>query len=117
MAGTNDMISASNGAPNRLMSLIDTVYTASPQATVLVASLIPLSFAQANVDNYNREIQRLIEARATSGQKIAFVSMSSITNSDLADGVHPNAGGYVKMGTAFYNAWTAAVSKGFIRAK
>ena len=106
MAGTNDMIGQDvSNAPTRLMQLIDKIFTASPDATVLVASLIPLSFSQSNVDQYNSRIQSLIQQRITSGQKLVWVSMASVTNSDLADVLHPNAGGYVKMA----NAWAAGL--------
>ncbi|KAJ2921483.1 hypothetical protein H1R20_g15608, partial [Candolleomyces eurysporus] len=115
-AGTNDMIGSDTAnAPNRLMQLIDKIFTASPDATVLVANLIPLSFSQANVNTYNQRIQSLVEQRISQGQKLVFVSMSSVTTSDLADGVHPNAAGYVKMGRAWYEGWKVAVQKGWIR--
>jgi lysophospholipase L1-like esterase len=96
------------------MQLVDKIYAASPSATVMVASLIPLSFGQANVDAYNQRIQALVQTRISQGQHIVWVSMSAVTTSDLADGVHPNAGGYVKMGTAWYNGWISARQKGWI---
>jgi lysophospholipase L1-like esterase len=115
MAGTNDMIGQDvSNAPTRFMQLIDKIFTASPDATVFVASLIPLSFSQANVDQYNTRIQTLVQQRITSGQKLVWVSMASVTNSDLADGVHPNAGGYVKMGQAWYNGWVSARQRGWV---
>ena len=110
------MIGSDTGnAPTRLSQLIDKIFTASPDATVLVASLIPLSFSQANVNTYNQRIQTLVEQRISQGQKVVWVSMSSVTTSDLADGVHPNAAGYVKMGRAWYEGWKVAVQKGWIR--
>ncbi|RXW18293.1 hypothetical protein EST38_g7560 [Candolleomyces aberdarensis] len=115
MAGTNDMIGQDvSNAPTRFMQLIDKIFTASPQATVFVASLIPLSFSQSNVDQYNSRIQSLIQQSISSGQKVVWVSMASVTNSDLADGVHPNAGGYVKMGQAWYNGWVSARQSGWV---
>ena len=115
MAGTNDMIGQDvSNAPTRFMQLIDKIFTASPDATVLVASLIPLSFSQSNVDSYNSRIQTLVQQRITSGQKLVWVSMASVTTSDLADGVHPNAGGYVKMGQAWYNGWVGARQRGWV---
>ncbi|KAH6910987.1 lipolytic enzyme [Coprinopsis sp. MPI-PUGE-AT-0042] len=115
-AGTNDIGQNRDiaNAPNRLMQLVDKIFTASPSATVMVASLIPLSFGQANVDTYNQRVQALVQTRISQGQHIVWVSMAAVTTSDLADGVHPNAGGYVKMGTAWYNAWISARQKGWI---
>ncbi|KAG2022341.1 lipolytic enzyme [Coprinopsis cinerea AmutBmut pab1-1] len=115
-AGTNDMAQNRDlaNAPNRLMALVDKILTASPNATVLVASLVPLSFGQANVNTYNTRIQQLVEQKAAQGQHVVFVSMAAVTNSDLADGVHPNANGYQKMATAWYNGWISAKQKGWI---
>ncbi|RXW18124.1 hypothetical protein EST38_g7732 [Candolleomyces aberdarensis] len=115
MAGTNDMIGQDvANAPTRFTQLIDKIFTGSPDATVFVASLIPLSFSQSNVDQYNSRIQSLVQQRISSGQKLVWVSMASVTNSDLADGVHPNAGGYVKMGQAWYNGWVGARQRGWV---
>lgn len=108
------MSSGSADAPARLMTLVDKIFTASPNATVLIASLIPLSFSQANVDSYNQRIQALTTTRSTQGQHVVFVSMSAVTTGDLADGVHPNANGYQKMATAWYAGWISAKQKGWI---
>ena len=117
MAGTNDVAQNRDlpNAPNRLVQLIDKAFAASPNATVIVSSLVPLSISQANVDSYNTRIQSLIQQKITSGQHVVWVSMSALTNSDLSDGVHPSAGGYVKMGQAWYTGWVSAVQKGWIR--
>lgn len=117
MAGTNDMVGSGDtgAAANRLIALVDKILSASPSSTVLVASLVPLSFGQANVDSYNNRIRPLIEAKTAAGQHVVFVSMAALTNSDLSDGVHPSAGGYVKMGQAWYRGWQTAKEKGWIR--
>ncbi|RXW18121.1 hypothetical protein EST38_g7731 [Candolleomyces aberdarensis] len=76
MAGTNDMIGQDvANTPTRFMQLIDKIFTGSPDATVFVASLIPLSFSQSNVDQYNSRIQSLIQQRISSGQKLVWVSI------------------------------------------
>ncbi|TFK18661.1 lipolytic enzyme [Coprinopsis marcescibilis] len=115
-AGTNDMAQNRdiNNAPNRLITLVDKIFTASPNATVLVASLVPLSFGQANVDRYNTQVKTLVDGKASQGQHVVFVSMSAVTTGDLADGVHPNANGYNKMAQAWYAGWISAKQKGWI---
>jgi len=116
MAGTNDVAQnrdLANGQ-NRLGNLVDKIFKASPDAVVIVASLVPLPMAQANVDGYNSRLKTLIQQRISSGQRIVWVEMSSVLSSDLADGVHPNAAGYVKMGNVFFNGWKSAVEKGWI---
>ncbi|KAF5341931.1 hypothetical protein D9611_001090 [Ephemerocybe angulata] len=117
MAGTNDIGQNQDlaNAPTRLTTLVDKIFTASPNATVLVASVPPLSFSQANVDSYNTRLEAAIKAKISAGQHIVWVSMSALTNSDLSDGIHPGAGGYIKMGAAWHAGWVSAKAKGWIR--
>ncbi|KAF7314754.1 Lipolytic enzyme [Mycena kentingensis (nom. inval.)] len=108
MAGTNDVALNSDlaNAPTRLFSLVDTIFRTCPDATVVVATLTPL-FNQAAINSYNTNVTATVARRATSGQHILLASMAAIASSDLADGVHPNNNGYVKMA----NAWLAAVQQ------
>ncbi|KAF6754018.1 lipolytic enzyme [Ephemerocybe angulata] len=117
MAGTNDVAQNQdlNNAPTRLTTLVDKIFTASPNATVLVASIPPLSIAQANVNSYNTRLEAAIQAKISAGQHVVWVSMSALTNSDLSDGVHPSAAGYIKMGVAWHAGWVSAKAKGWIR--
>ncbi|KAF6746683.1 lipolytic enzyme [Ephemerocybe angulata] len=109
MAGTNDIGQNQDlaNAPTRLTTLVDKILTASPNATVLVAS--------ANVDSYNARLEAAIKAKISAGQHVVWVSMSALTNSDLSDGIHPGAGGYIKMGAAWHAGWVSAKAKGWIR--
>jgi lysophospholipase L1-like esterase len=102
--GTNDMYNAS-GAPSRLGTLLDHITTQAPDADVFVATIIPLSSNNSAVQTYNAQIPNLVKTRANAGKHLYLVDMySKLTTSDLADGVHPNAGGYSKMATAWYDA-------------
>lgn len=114
-AGTNDMYGTDPAnAPTRFMQLIDKIVSASPNTTILAASIIPISFSQANVNSFNQRIESSLQQRISQGQRIVLVSMSAVTTSDLPDGIHPNAAGYVKMGRAFYDGWKSGVQKGWI---
>jgi lysophospholipase L1-like esterase len=103
--GTNDMFSASSGAPQRLSTLLDTITATAPDAEVFVSTIIPLSGADSQVRTYNAAIPGIVQSKVNAGRRVHLVDMyPALTLADLADGVHPNAGGYSKMATVWYNA-------------
>ncbi|MEE6257206.1 GDSL-type esterase/lipase family protein [Plantactinospora sonchi] len=108
--GTNDISQNRDlpNAPNRLAALIDRINTTAPQTKVFVATLVPLSFADAQVRSFNAAIPQIVRSRANAGRPVHLVDMyPALTTADLADGVHPNATGYSKMATTWYNALLA----------
>jgi len=106
--GTNDMFSQSAGAPQRLSTLIDRITGTAPDAEVFVASIIPLNGADSQVRTYNAAIPGIVQSKVNAGKRVHFVDMyPALGAADLADGVHPNAGGYAKMATVWFNALRA----------
>jgi lysophospholipase L1-like esterase len=104
--GTNDMIQNSSGATTRLGTLLDHITATAPDAEVFVATIIPLAGNDSAVRAFNAAIPGLVQARVNAGRHLHLVDMfSALTTADLADGVHPNAGGYAKMA----NVWFAAL--------
>ncbi|KAK6988109.1 lipolytic enzyme [Favolaschia claudopus] len=115
MAGTNDVFGGSiSTGPNRLSTLIDSIFSACPDAALIVATLIPLNGGQPSVDTYNQAVTQLVAQRKAAGQHILLAGMASITAGDLADGVHPNDGGYVKMANAWFPVIQQAAANGWI---
>lgn len=108
--GTNDMnqdLDVGN-APARLGSLIDQIFTASPDAVVMVARIImsTSSDVQSRIDAYNAAIPFVVAARQLAGRKVLLVDMgNALTAEDMADALHPNDQGYVKMA----NAWSTSL--------
>jgi lysophospholipase L1-like esterase len=105
--GTNDITQNRDlaNAPARLASVVDKITSTSPQTDVFVATLIPVSFADAQVRAYNSAIPGLVQSRATAGKKVHLVDMyRAVSTADLPDGVHPNAAGYDKMAAAWFAA-------------
>jgi lysophospholipase L1-like esterase len=103
--GTNDMFSASAGAPARLSTLIDHITATAPNADVFVATIIPLSGADAQVRTFNAAIPGIVQSNVNAGRHVHLVDMfSALTLADLADGIHPNAGGYSKMAVVWERA-------------
>ncbi|KAL4867215.1 hypothetical protein BDV12DRAFT_198425 [Aspergillus spectabilis] len=115
-AGTNDMKAGVSGttALNRLKQLIDLILEHAPDAVVLVCQIIPSTTAdiQARVENFNAGIPGLVDGY---GKKVRLVSMNNVvTTSDLADNLHPNDGGYIKMAETYFSAIEDADSLGLI---
>jgi lysophospholipase L1-like esterase len=109
MIGTNDVLQNHDvaGAPARLGALLDRITANQPGARVLVATLPPLGKPawQAQVDAFNGALPDVVQARARAGTRVQLVDVAhGMTAADLADGIHPNAGGYAKLAAAWYAA-------------
>lgn len=107
--GTNDMYGSDPaGAPRRLSALVDKITNQSPGTDLFVATIIPISFADQTVRTFNAAIAPDMRAKAAAGKRVHLVDMyPSVAVSDLPDGIHPNAAGYSKMATTWYNALKA----------
>jgi hypothetical protein len=105
-------------APLRLGALIDQILAVGPDATVLVATLVPANDAtvQARINDYNRQIPGVIAQRQRAGKHVQMVDMRAVTTADLADVLHPSDAGYRKMADAFYAGVQAVLSQGWIAA-
>src|SRR5689334_19373108 len=106
---TNDVLQNFNmaGAPARLSTLIDHITATVPSAEVFVASIIPIGNANSDAAarTFNAAIPGIVQSKVSAGKHVHFVDMHpALTTADLADGVHPNAGGYDKMATVWFNA-------------
>lgn len=104
--GTNDMYGSDPaGAPQRLSTLLDRITMQAPNADLFVATIIPIRFADQTVRNFNAAIKPIVRAKAAAGKRVHLVDMyPSVPITDLPDGIHPNAIGYSKMATTWYNA-------------
>ncbi|MFJ6982942.1 MULTISPECIES: GDSL-type esterase/lipase family protein [unclassified Streptomyces] len=107
--GTNDMVQnfAPAGAPARLRTLVEHLTAAAPGADVFVSDLVPLAdpAGAARVQRFNAAVPGVVSGLAAEGRRVHFVPMAgALTSADLADGVHPTAGGYAKMAARWYAA-------------
>jgi lysophospholipase L1-like esterase len=104
--GTNDMNQNYDvaNAPARLSALIDKIRATTPNVELFVAQITPESdpTLEGRVTTYNAALPDVV---AQKGPMTHLVDMhSAITTADLADGVHPNAAGYDKMGDRWFAA-------------
>ncbi|MEV7971455.1 GDSL-type esterase/lipase family protein [Sphaerisporangium sp. NPDC088356] len=118
--GTNDMNSNidPDGAPARLGGLIDQIFRADPNVTLLVSTIVPSNWwaTQARILRFNEAIQLETGARWAAGKHVYMVNMSAVTLTDLADLLHPNDSGYLKMAGAFYGGLVKVAQAGWIAA-
>ncbi|MEP0869201.1 GDSL-type esterase/lipase family protein [Trichocoleus desertorum AS-A10] len=121
--GTNDAMSnrSVNQMKSDLSNLIDQITTQQPNAQLFVATIPPInpersSTAAEKAIAFNRDLPSLISAKAAAGKNVLFVDTvkgvdgRSGTSDDLklsdivADGLHPNEGGYNKTANTWYEA-------------
>ncbi len=122
-AGTNDCgynIDIPN-AGNRMHAMLTDVWNASPDATVVLSTLLVNANAttQKYIENVNKQYTSLAASLRQSGQKIVLADMHGLDGpqlSDLVDGTHPNDYGYSKMASIWYQALQNAAAAGFISA-
>lgn len=104
--GTNDVSNGYlDGSEERLHKLLDYLLANMPANGTIFLTTIPDLGASmwggdntANIASYNALVQKTAEAYKS--QNVVFADIHSVIDAskDLADGVHPNAGGYEKMG-------------------
>ncbi len=118
--GTNDMNNNDNpdGAPARLGGLIDQIFRADPNVTLLVSTIVPSNWGptQERILRFNKAIRSEIGARWVAGKHVYMVNMNPVTLTDLADLLHPNDSGYLKMAALFYRGLVDVGRAGWIAA-
>lgn len=108
--GTND-VNQNFDLPRagaRLSALIDKIRANAPTVELFVSTLIPETdpVLEARIQALNAEIPGIV---AQKGPLTHLVDMHAVVGTaDLADGTHPTAGGYDKMGVQWFDALRAA---------
>jgi lysophospholipase L1-like esterase len=122
-AGTNNAIRNVDMklVHDQLSGMLDTIMRESPRAAVMLSTLLVNDAdesANARVNIINREIRSLIRKRRARNEAVYLAEMNDgefITAVDLiADGIHPNNGGYEKMAAVFGYAIMTAYDNGQI---
>lgn len=113
--GTNDVLAADTAWTDipRILDAIDDYETANnTTVTVFLARIISTQYAACwtnpRVIAYNRLIDNLAASRIANGDQLILVDMECGAgidyDNDFTDQVHPNQGGYDKMGEAWFAA-------------
>ncbi|MFK4037045.1 GDSL-type esterase/lipase family protein [Nonomuraea wenchangensis] len=118
--GTNDLNNNDNpgGAPARLGALMDQIFRAAPDVTLLVSTIVPSGWGptQERILRFNEAIRLEAGARWAAGKHVYLVNLTTVTLTDLADVLHPNDSGYLKMAGAFYQGLVQVGRAGWIDA-
>lgn len=121
-AGSNDCIQdyKPTEAGHRLGRLLETLWAASPESTIVLSSLIVNRDDEINlrVKGFNEEIKRLAGAMGSEGKRIVYVDMHGsdgpLAEDLVEDGTHPKDEGYVKMAKIWFRGIQLASKKGFL---
>jgi len=119
MIGSNDINLGYDmpNAPARLSTLITHIYGYRPNVKLFVASIIPMVGHEPDVQAFNATIPGIVASHQALGRNVVYVPMYETMNinTDLADGLHPNALGYQHMAQAWdtalhpnYSTWASA---------
>lgn len=119
MLGTNDMNQnwQVSTAPARLTGIITDILNKAPDATVLVATLVPSTdpAVEASIAAFNQSVPAVVQGLQGIGAHVGLADMIAVTTSDLADRLHPNDTGYQKIADSFNAAIQKADDKGWIQ--
>lgn len=108
--GTNDCVKNDHPAlaPARLSHLLDLISATLPNATTIVAQIIPLPRSTQLNDEviaYNAAIPEIVRARAAQGKHVQYVDMyDAVSPNQLPDQIHPNDTAYAAMANVWLNA-------------
>jgi lysophospholipase L1-like esterase len=114
MIGSNDINLGYNmtNAPARLSDLITHICSYRPSVKLYVASIIPMVGHEPDVQAFNATIPGIVASHRALGRNVVYVPMYEALNinTDLVDGLHPNALGYLHMAQAWDTALHASTN-------
>lgn len=112
--GTNDASASSgqNGAGERMRNMIETMFSHTPDAVVILSTLLQHGRVQPQVENINRQYRSLVQQMQGPDPKnprakvfLAEMQDGFITHPrDIWDNIHPNWEGFRKMAAVWVNA-------------
>lgn len=120
-AGSNDCLQDYELADvtQRLGNLLETLWQASPDPTVILSSLLVNrdGVAESRIRAFNKQAEAMAGLKDSEGKRIVFVDMHGDDGpsvEDLVDdGTHPNDAGYVKMANIWLRGIQMASNRGY----
>lgn len=114
--GTNDLIQGATAreAAGDMDALLDTLTTADPELTVVLATLIPLHEGNAEWRRTNAAFADLATRRAAAGDRVMLADMARggpSPGEEIPDGIHPNAAGFAAMAQVWHPVVVDALTR------
>ncbi|HOD81452.1 MAG: hypothetical protein BWX88_03900 [Planctomycetes bacterium ADurb.Bin126] len=112
MIGTNDVSQGTANSAQTLDDLVNMILTSPQSPWLFLAQITPRNDAKnPETIAYNEQVAQIVAKYQGLGYYIKLVDMfDALDSSDLADSVHPNAGGYYKMA----ETWMAALDEALL---
>jgi len=106
--GTNDLSETSPDGVLNILNEIDSYENGSgKKIMVLVALIIPRQVSDGRIDTFNKNLNKALQKRILSGDRIKIVDMyrgAQLTSSDYSNDMHPNDTGYYKMAQVWFKS-------------
>lgn len=121
--GTNDCLQGYDipNFANRYDSLLDSLYSAIPNVTIICSTLITgtANGIPQNRDTVNAQIQALVNDRQNNGQKIVVADVDYpsgffTTEYLISDGIHPTDEGHRRLASIYLEAIVDANDSGYL---
>lgn len=121
-AGSNDCLQGFKlaEAGKRLDDLLETLWRASPGATVILSSLLVNQdkAIDLRVKAFNEQAGAMARIKALEGKRLVFVDMQGDDGPSIEDlvddGTHPNDAGYDKMANIWLRGIQVASNRGYL---
>jgi len=106
--GTNDLAETSPDGVLNILNEIDSYENGSgKKIMVFVALIIPRQVTDERIDTFNKNLNKALQKRILSGDRIKIVDMyrgAHLTSSDYSNDMHPNDTGYYKMAQVWFKS-------------
>lgn len=102
-------------APLLMEAIVDGIWDAAPDATIVLMDVIWANDAAMNrrSEAFNQELAAMVQEKQREGKQIVSVR-ADIGREDLSDRKHPNDVGYYKMSEAWYEGIMDAHQRGWL---
>lgn len=120
-AGTNDC-TRNVDIPNvgvRVARLMDAVWAGSPDATIVMSTLLRNAANPDQFASYNEQIKGLVWDWQNQGRRVVLADMQGDGSPGLdliPDGTHPNDQGFEMMSNIWFDAIADAANRGYLQA-
>ncbi len=112
--GTNDIVQGTQDPAiiGQILDNIDSYESSQNRQVIVLVARIILEVGDVKTSAFNSAVAALVQNRIANGDLLAMVDLEHALNysTDMADTLHPNDNGYLKMAQQWYNALSNVVT-------